>query len=373
MIRTAGVFLAIFAWEKIFASPDTLKLNDTLRYVDCSELAIIGKAHDEPGYYRFPEKYRNVVRKEVWELSRQSAGIAIRFRSNASTMFIRWKLLSGEPFPHMAWTGIGGLDLYTYKEGKWVFVQTGRPSGKENEYLMFENKNPDEREYLLNLPLYDGIDSLFVGVNRAAVVSKPRETALLRNKPIVYYGSSIAQGGCAARPGMAFTGILSRWLDRPVINFGFSGEGTFDESVGQVMCETDPALYVIDCNPNSQPEIIYERAVKLVEQLKKCRPGTPVLFVENFIYTDDAALPENTFIRLKPGSKPGHVKWVELRKAYEYLIGKGVTKLYYHKSDKMIGDDGEGTVDGSHPTDLGMWRIAKDLLPDIKKIIAAPR
>ncbi len=346
-------------------------VTDTLKYYDCGELTLIGKAHGEPGYKRFPAKYNGVVRKEVWELSEESAGISVRFRSNASTLYVKWTLLHGKPFPHMAWTGIGGLDLYTYQDGRWVFVQTARPSGKESRYLMFENKNSEEREFLLNLPLYDGVESVFIGVNPDAFVSRPVEKQLLQKKPVVYYGSSIAQGASATRPGTAFTHLLSRWLDRPFINFGFSGEGTFDESVGRVMCETDPVLFVVDCNPNSKPGIIYDSAVKLVRQLKRCHPATPVLLVDNFIYDDEAAVPEHTDVRVGPDKKLYHIKWAELTKAYDQLKKEGIKGLYYHKGSTLTGSDREGTVDGSHPTDLGMFRIAQELLPDLKRIIGS--
>ena len=342
---------------------------DSIIYHDAKDLAIIGKYHNEPNYHRLPAKYEAVVRKEVWELSNHSAGISVRFRSNASEMHIRWTLSKATYFPHMAWTGIGGLDLYVYENGKWNFVQTARPKGKTSEYLMFENKNGMEREYLLNLPLYDGVESVFIGVNSGATIARPKERYLLDKKPVVYYGSSIAQGASASRPGTAFTNFLARWLDRPFINLGFSGEGTFDESVGLAMCEMDVSLFVIDCNPNSDTSYITERAVKLVRQLKRCRPDLPVLLVENFIYPNHAAMPENTMLIPDGKNYFTHIKMLKLLRVYEQLQTEGVKGLYYHKGRNLIGDDGEGTVDGSHPNELGMWRIASDLLPDLKKIL----
>jgi hypothetical protein len=251
--------------------------------------------------------------------------------------------------------------LYANVNGTWQFIQTGRPKDKTSEYVMLEKGEPVYREYLLNLPLYDGVESLFIGVNADADISKPMEPFLLSKKTVVYYGSSIAQGGCASRPGMAFTNILSRKLDRSFINLGFSGEGTFDESVGEAICEVDAALYVIDCNPNTNPELIYERAVKLVQQLKKNRPEVPVLLVENFLFDKSYFMPEKMSGEI--------LKRTELKKAYESLKKSGITNLYYQTGEGLTGNDHEATVDGVHPTDLGMFRIAEFLFPQILMII----
>lgn len=334
-----------------------LSTTDSIKYYDGQNFAVIGKFHDEKNYVRFPQKYQSTVRTEVWELSQNSAGISIRFCTNATDIRIKWTVMGEVSFPHMALTGIRGVDLYANVNGTWQFIQTGRPKDKTNEYVMLEKGEPVSREYLLNLPLYDGVESLFIGVNADAEISKPTEQFLLSKKPVVYYGSSIAQGGCASRPGMAFTNILSRKLDRSFINFGFSGEGTFDTSVGEAMCEIDAALYIIDCNPNTNPELIYDRAVKLVQQLKKNRPEIPVLLVENFLFDKSYFMPDKMSDEI--------LKRTELKKSFEFLKKSGITNLYYQTGDGLTGNDHEATVDGVHPTDLGMFRIAEFLLPQI--------
>ena len=334
---------------------------DSVKYYDAQQFTIIGKFHNEKNYARFPEQYKNILRKEVWDLSQNSAGISIRFKTNATNINIRWTLKGNNDLPHMAATGVKGVDLYAMMNGKWQYIQTGRPSAKTSEYEMIKNGAPLYREYLLNLPLYDGVDSLSIGVNEDAIISKPAEQFLINKKPVVYYGSSIAQGGCASRPGMAFTNILERKISRSVINFGFSGEGKFDFSVGAAMCEVDAALYVVDCNPNTDEPLIYERAVNLVKQLKKNRPAVPVLLVENFKYENSYFIEERRIIELK--------KIKDLQRAFDTLIKAGIKNLYYQKADGMIGTDHEGAVDGVHPTDLGMMRIADFLLPVMSKIL----
>jgi hypothetical protein len=177
---------------------------------------------------------------------------------------------------------------------------------------------------------------------------------------VVYYGTSIAQGGCASRPGMAFTNILERAMDRSYINFGFSSNGTFDKSVGEAMCEIDASLYVIDCIPNTQTELIYDRAIVLVKQLKLKRPSVPILFVDAYNYESGFG---------NPGKLNTDKKLTELHRAFKLLQEFGVSDIFYLKGDRLIGYDHEGTVDGVHPNDLGMMRMAESLLPVIRKIL----
>jgi len=354
----------IFLSASIFISPNAFsqvtETNDTLKFYDGQAFTIIGKYHSEPNYVRFPQEYEKKLRKLVWSLGQHSAGISIRFRTNSPDIVVRWTTKGDNIMDHMAFTGIKGVDLYAYVDDRWKYVNTGRVKGKSNEFTLIKSEEKIYREYLLNLPLYDGIDSLSIGVDKDAEISVPKENWLIAKKPVIYYGSSIAQGGCASRPGMAFTNILERAMDRSFINMGFSGNGTFDLSVGEAMSEIDAALYVIDCNPNTKVDVIYERAVELVKFLKKKRPEIPILLVEAYYY-------ERGFV--KPQDSNNEEKNKKLHRAFLNLQESGIRELYYKKGDGLIGYDHEGTVDGVHPNDLGMLRIAEGLQPSIEIII----
>jgi GDSL-like lipase/acylhydrolase family protein/SGNH-like hydrolase/esterase family protein len=347
----------------IFSTDATGQVNqtdDTLKFYDGQLFTIIGKYHSEKNYTRFPQEYKNKLREAVWSLGQHSTGISIRFRTNASDIIVRWTALNDGKMDHMAYTGIKGVDLYAHMNNKWKYVNTGRVKGKDNEFTMIKSEDKIFREYLLNLPLYDGIESLSIGVNTDAEITIPEKKWLIEKKPVVYYGSSIAQGGCASRPGMAFTNILERAMDRSFVNMGFSGSGTFDIPVGEAMCEIDAALYVIDCNPNTKMPLIYERAIELVKFLKKKRPEIPILLVEAFYY-------ERGFV--KPQDSNNEEKNLELHRSFMTLLESGIQELYYKKGEGLIGYDHEGTVDGVHPNDLGMMRIANGLQPSIEILI----
>ena len=146
--------------------------------------------------------------------------IAVRFRSNSTSISAKWEVRNNMSMNHMTPTGIKGLDLYCLQDGKWIFAGSGRPQGKVNKATIVSNMLPEEREYLLYLSLYDGVTSLSIGVDSLAEITQPAVDLPQREKPVVFYGTSILQGGCASRPGMAHTNILERWLNRECIKSG---------------------------------------------------------------------------------------------------------------------------------------------------------
>ncbi|HLA53348.1 MAG TPA: SGNH/GDSL hydrolase family protein [Flavitalea sp.] len=334
---------------------------DSIKYTDGLQLLIVGKLHWEKNYLRLPASYVTRVRKPVWALSRNSAGISVLFRTNATRIVVRWTVMDDNNLSHMPATGVKGVDLYARVGNNWQFVNVGVPKSKVNKYTLLSDGDGVVRDYLLNLPLYDGIDSLSIGVNKNAIITKPQHSGLASKSPIIYYGSSIAQGGVASRPGMAFTNIIARQLDRSVINLGFSGNGTFDLSVAEAMAQTKAALYVIDCNPNTREDSVYSGALRVVRLLKSKHPETPVLLVEGF-HTDT-----EEFEQAKNASVDK--KRLGLETAYHELQKSGMKGLWYKSGNDLLGSDHEATVDGVHPNDLGMMRMAKALLPVIRSII----
>ena len=309
---------------------------------------------------RFPAKAEGKVTQAVWNLSRHSAGMMVRFKTDATTIRAKWKLLSARlGMPHMPPSGVSGLDLYARDaRGQWRWAAATKPNKQAMEATLLSGIAPGMREYALYLPLYNGTESLEVGVPKGAEFESlaPRKA-----KPLVFYGTSITHGACASRPGLAHPAILGRRLDMPVINIGFSGNGRMHKEVGDLMVELDAACYVIDCLPNLQPTAVTERCVPLVRQLRKARPNTPIVLVEDRRFANSWILPAK--------SKFHDDNQAALRKAYEELQAAGVKKLHYLQGDLLLGDDTEGTTDGSHPNDLGFLRQADAFEPVLRKAL----
>ena len=219
-------------------------------------------------------------------------------------------------------------------------------------------------EYLVYLPLYNGVTSVEVGIPKGHTLAKAPPRPEGRRKPVIFYGTSITQGGCASRPGMVHTAIVGRQLDRAVINLGFSGNGRMEPEIARLLAEVDAAAYVLDCVPNMTAAEVAERTEPFVRILRQARPSTPVLLVE------DRTLPlahaqESVRQRQAAGRSA-------LRKAYERLAAEQPSGLAYLEGDQLLGDDGEDTVDGSHPTDLGFLRQARAFFAALKPLLAAP-
>lgn len=334
-------------------------------YTDATEFPLYGKISNETNarYERLPGKLEGVSRKEVWKLGRNSAGLYIRFRSNTTSVRIKWEALFDNEQNHMTDLGTRGLDLYALVDGEWKAVAPVRPTRKGmNEWTVIRNMQPIEREYMLYLSLYDGVKSIEIGVDEGALLEQPLVNSPSTEKPIVMYGTSILQGGCASRPGMAYTNILGRIFDKEVFNLGFSGNARFDMEIAELMATVkDPGVFVIDCIPNSSDKLINEKGEAFFRVLRDAHPDVPVIFVEDPIFPRsafDVKLDEEVVGRN-----------IALTNLYKKLKKAGEKKIYYVSADKMLGTDGDATVDGSHFTDLGMWRYVQNMVPTMKKAL----
>lgn len=335
-----------------------------IAWYDASKFTIEGRGWDttESFYNRLPASAKSVVRDSVWALSADTAGIVVRFSSDASEIRVRWTLTSSNlAMNHMAATGVSGVDLYIWDRGRWRWLAVGRPSAQTSEVTLISALPPAHHEFALYLPLYNGIAGLKLGVPQNAHIGsgapRPKGT-----KPVVFYGTSITQGGCASRPGMAYPAIIGRRLDIPTINLGFSGNGQTEPEMAELLAQLDPAAYVIDPLANMHSVPVVERIGNLLKVLRVKHPETPVILMES-------AGNQNSFVRSGKFTSDNALNR-DLRKVYTEEKPVWGDKLFYVKGDKLAGTDGEGTVDGVHATDLGFQRMAEILTPIIKKALA---
>ena len=360
-----GLVLALFAAssEAAETSAVTPRIEEGTAWYDVSGWGVEGKGWSETASYydRLPAKAEGVVPGAVWNLSRHSAGMAARFETDGAKIVARYRLRSENvAMPHMPATGVSGVDLYGRNEqGQWRWIGVSRPTAQNVTSTLAEDLLPGRRAYMLYLPLYNGVESLEIGVPEGAVFEP---NAPRTEKPIVYYGTSIAHGACASRPGMAFPAILGRWLDRPVMNFGFSGNGRMDAEVVDLLAEIDASVFVIDCLPNMDANTVAERTEPLVERIRKTRPETPIVLVEDRTYANTPFLPARR--------QRHNTSRAALRGAYERLLAAGVQNLQYVEGEGLLGDDYEATTDSSHPSDLGMMRMAEALMPALKPLLS---
>lgn len=372
-----GTALAVLPGEllsenAVLPPPHAPKVENGIAWFDVQSWGVEGRGWASEAmdrfYARLPGKARGVVREPVWNLSQHSAGMLTRFRTDAQEIHVRYKLTSANlEMPHMPATGVSGIDLYAMDEkAHWRWVDVFRPgNSKTGDSLSQSGKltsglDHANRVFSAYLPLYNGIDSLEFGV---AEKSKFEPISPRRLKPIVFYGTSITHGACASRPGMCHTAILGRMLDRPVINLGFSGNGTMDPEVGALLTEVDAAAYVIDCLPNMEAKQVAERTVPLVQLIRQVRSETPIILVEDRTYA-------NAWIR-RSSRERHETSRSALIHAYDTLVEAKVGHLHYLKGDDLLGRDDEGTTDGSHPNDLGFVRQSEVFAPVLRQALGS--
>ncbi len=332
-----------------------------LAWHDVTQWGVEGRAFADmerkKWFDRLPAVADGKVTAAVWGLSRDSAGMMVRFKTDATVLWANYTL-SKERLAGANMTAIGasGLDLYARDDaGKWRWVGVTRPDAKVVRQQIIAGLAPGLREYAVYLPLYNGVENLSLGVPPDAKFERLAPRAA---KPIVFYGTSITHGASATRPGMVHTAILGRRFDRPVINLGFSGNGRMDAAVGDLLVKIDAAVFVIDCLPNMNAAQVRERTVPLVKQLRAVHPAVPIVLVEDR---------RNTNSWILPARNQHHTdNHAALREAHAALQKEGIKGLFYVAGDGLLGDDAEAATDGSHPSDLGFVRQADVFEPVLR-------
>lgn len=336
---------------------------EELQWHDVSTWGVEGKGWSDTArfYDRLPARAQSIVPEPVWNLSRFSAGMSAFFRTDAADIDLRYTLTNDRiAMPHMPATASSGIDLYGLDEGQWKWAAAAQPDriSYSRRVAGGMDQTDTPRDWRLYLPLFNGIESLEIGVPTGSTFEPvpPRD-----DKPVVCYGTSILHGSGASRPGMAWPSIVGRRLNIPMLNLGFSGNGRMEPEVATLFAELDPCAFVLDCAPNMWPGMIDERCVNFVRTLRSARPDMPIIMVEGRRY-GHAWLRANLRERNAGNS-------ASLRRAFETLADSGIVGLSYVTADSLPAE-GDTMVDGSHPNDLGMTMYADAITPVLAEAIA---
>lgn len=337
-------------------------------YTDATRLPVYGKiCNDTYGpFTRLSSDLESVCRPPLWRLGRDSAGEYVRFASDTGVFNLCWTSTFDTQSTNMSMCAVKGLALYVLDGGEWIYVGTGRPSGKgkENSYKISCNKLAGTmHEYMLFLSLYDGLDKLKIGVPEGYSILSPSTDSPRSGRPVIMYGTSILQGASASHPGMSGSNQLVRMLDRQVINLGFSGNALLDMEIAELMAAyPDPGIFVLDNMPNGTPELILEKQKIFYQVLREAHPGVPVVFVENPNYPgmrfDEG---RERFVRSKNEA---------LHRVFDDLVSSGEKNIYLVRAMQMLGDDNVGTIEGTHFTDIGFTSYAGILAPILETLLS---
>ncbi|MFA6102981.1 MAG: SGNH/GDSL hydrolase family protein [Victivallaceae bacterium] len=316
-------------------------------------------------YRRFPVKPEFSLPKGVDWLSWCTAGGQIKFRTDSGKISLKVKLRDAGAMDHMAQTGISGFDLYVGEPGKEFFYSVTRfpCDATEFNYELFNCNVRKLRNFTINFPLYNGVNEVMIGLQNDAKIESP--PAYRTNKPVVFYGTSITQGGCASRPGSCSTNILSRRLNMPFINLGFSGSGRGEPDVARNIALIEkPAMLVLDYEANCIN--LEDTLPEFISILRATHKKVPILVISKNRFGQEA---------LDCGDKHDGKETREKCKAMQCKLVKKLKKegdknIYFLDGSKLLGKDyWECTVDNCHPTDFGFFRMADGIEPVIKKIL----
>lgn len=318
----------------------------------------------EAPFRRIPEDVATQVSPGVTLLHRRTAGGRVRFRTDSRCVAIRAKMPEKVLMPHMPFLGSSGFDLYVTENGQWLYKGSFMPpvdrtDGYES-LLRFEDRRM--RDITIHFPLYDNVDSLLIGLDPDAAPEPGQGYRL--DKPVVFYGSSITQGGCASRPGNGYSNIISRNLDIDHINLGFSGNARGEEAMADYIAGLSMSAFVFDYDHNApDPEHLERTHEPFFQKIRRAHPELPILLTTRTDPPRDPRSLEDTLRRR-----------AIVLKTYENALAQGDRNVYFldggtvFSMAEALGITADScTVDGCHPNDLGFACMAKafgDILAD---------
>lgn len=313
-------------------------------------------------YRRLPLGPAEKLPDAVDELANCSAGGQVSFQSDSRRIAIRAQLAGRANMSHMPATGQCGFDLYVGPPFAQRFHSVTKYDHTQAAYelLLFEHSNKTMRNITLNFPLYQEVREVQLGLDPEANIAPPSPWTV--EGRIVIYGTSITQGGCASRPGMAYTNILSRTLNAEMINLGFSGNGRAEPEVINLMANVpSPRLFVLDYEANADGKLANTLPVA-IRILRESHRTVPIMVVSRIAFSRDAT--HNASLRGRESSRDMQARLVE------DLRASGDTGIHFVDGALLLGADfDECTVDGVHPNDLGFARIARQLDIEIRNIL----
>ncbi len=323
--------------------------------VNGAPFEVYGVFYENGKFRRLPEKVASAVSEGVKELHANTAGGRICFKTDSRYVAIHAKMPYIGKMPHFALTGSAGFDMYVF-DGTQKYAGTFIPSFSiEDGYesiLYFDS--PQMREITVNFPLYSEVSELYVGLSDTSSVYSP--TPYKIELPIVYYGSSITQGGCASRAGCSYESIISRRLGADFVNLGFSGNAKAETEMAEYISDLNMSVFVYDYDHNAPTaEHLQSTHERMFRTIREKNPTLPILIMSR----PKLYLTEDEKLRLDI-----------IRATYQNALGNGDTNVYMLDGEelmRMAGDD--GTVDGCHPTDLGFASMAQAVGDVLEKIL----
>jgi len=327
------------------------------RFVDARELTLIGQPRQIPGYHRIDTVIYNNFSSRVKELYSYATGMAVVFRTNSQRITAQWKTAPVGQGINMNAIAQKGLDLYIRRQGEWVWAGFGKPSVTDHQDILAENMDDSDKECLLYLPLFSELLELKIGVDQDAYL-QPEDNPF--KQQIIVWGSSITNGIASGRSGMSYPSLMQRKTGLHFVNLGISGQSKLQPELARMLADMEADAFVFDAFSNPNPAEIESRFENFVAIIREKHPHTPLIFLQTIVR-------EGGNFDLKRGAFEK-----DKRAAAAKMVGKvralGDYNIFFVNPNEILGNDHMGTIDGTHPSDLGFFRMTEKWLPEILRI-----
>ena len=309
---------------------------------------------DEQCYCRLPQAVLPRVNEVLRELAWRTTGGIVRFQTDSTAVGLQAVLRNDADLSHMPRSGSGGFDLYAEDAAGCVFKSNLRHlHGKTQVQGLFCRGLPREmRQWAICLPLYNGVASLAIGLDPECRVGPAAPLRI--EKPILFYGSSITQGGCASRPGNTYPAIVTRRLNANLVNLGFSGNAKGEAILAETIASLRLSAFVYDYDHNAPtPEHLEATHEPFFRIVRRAQPQLPVVMISRPDFYGTASCRKRRDI---------------IRATYDRAKADGDRNVYCIDGERLFGDSERDlcTVDGCHPNDIGFLRMADAITPTVR-------
>lgn len=307
--------------------------------------------YENKHFIRMPEDIAEKTSDGVRDMNLNPSGGRMTFVTDSPYIAIHAKEPACYVMPHMPRTGNAGFDSFIYNDDKsQIFACTFFPNVRSSqEFFASGNSRTNygrPLKYVTYFPLYEKLDDVYIGVAPDAEFGEFKDF-YSPLAPIVYYGSSITQGGCVSRPGNAYPAFISRRFNIDFINLGFSGSCKAEEPMIDYLSKLNMSIFVCDYDHNAPTvEHLKNTHYKLYERIREKNPNLPYVMV----------------------SKPDtlwHNDYIERREvilsSYNKAKANGDENVYFIDGDIFFKGEyfDACTVDDTHPNDIGHYLMGK--------------
>lgn len=292
---------------------------------------------------------------DIDHIAARTTGGRAAFRTDSENISVEIKLKTLEHDAGMSRFACSSAAVYSGKGENLRFMGLAVPGFDDKTGDISFTKDKKCEDIMIFFPRNEIIEDIIITLDEGAEILPP--TPYKYEKPVIFFGSSITEGGHASLVTNAYTALLSRWLDFEYYNFGLSGSCLGQIIIGEYICSLEPSVFVFDYDHNAfSAEYLRNTHEPFFKYIREHKPDLPVLFMSTPNYDHMPEADERRRI---------------IRTTYENALNSGDSNVYFIDGKDFFGDDERQfcTTDTVHPNDYGFHKMAKVIEPVMKEIL----